>query len=79
MVCRRRAWVVLVLCTSFATLSAAGCSGRGSKLEESRRLTAEGTALRDEGWKTDDQEKLEKGQEMIDKGARLREEALQGM
>jgi hypothetical protein len=79
MVCCRRALVVLVVGCSFAALSAAGCSGRGSKLEQSRRLTAEGTALRDEGWKTGDREQLEEGQEMIDKGTRLREEALEGM
>ena len=77
---RRRAWVVSVLGCSFAVaVTAGGCGGRSSKLEESRRLTAEGTAMRDAGWKSDDQEKFEKGQKMIDKGAKLREEAMEGM
>ena len=79
MVRRRRALVVSVLGCSFAAaIAVGGCSGRGSKLEQSRRLTAEGTAMRDAGWKSDDQEKFEKGQELIDKGTKLREEALEG-
>ena len=79
MVCRRCAFVVLVLGCSFAVAATAGgCSGRGTKLEQSRRLTAEGTAMRDVGWKSGDQKKFEKGQELIDKGAKLREEALEG-
>lgn len=79
MVRRRRAFVVLVLGCSFAVAAiAGGCRGRGTKLEKSRRLRAEGTAMRDAGWKSGDQEKFEEGQELIDKGEKLREEALEG-
>ena len=74
----RRALVCLVLGCLFVW-SSAGCGNREGRLRESRRLTDEGTALRDEGWKTGDKQKLEKGQKMIDKGAVLREEALEGM
>ncbi len=74
---RCRALVVLVLGCSFA-VAAAGCASRGGKMQESRRLTAEGTAMRDAGWKSGDLEKLEEGQQLMDKGAELREQALEG-
>ncbi len=80
MVCRRRrAWVVLVLGCSSAVAAAGGCGNRESKIQESRRLIVEGTAMRDAGWKSGDQEKFLEGQEMLDEGEQLREEALEGM
>ncbi len=74
----RRPLVVLVLALMFAPV-VAGCASRDDKLHESRRLTLEGTRLREEGLQTGNQESLEKGQKMIDKGTRLRESALEGM
>ncbi len=73
----RRVSVCMVL-GCFLVWSAVGCGNREGRLRESRRLTNEGSALRDEGWKTGDKEKLEEGQKLIDKGAELREQALEG-
>ena len=78
---RRRPLVVLllVLGSASACVSAAGCGTKRNQLHESRRLVAEGTTMRDAGFAAGDQKKFEEGQEMIDRGNRMRESALQGM
>ena len=79
--CRRPAPLVVVVlvlgCSMISPLS--GCGGNRDQLQESRRLIAEGTALRDEGWRTGNSEKQTEGQILINRGKRLRAEALEGM
>ena len=80
MVCRRgRALLVVgVLGCSSVLSPLAGCGGKGDALQESRRLIAEGTKMRDEGWRTGDREKQTEGQALINRGKELRAEALEG-